>query len=223
MDNMWGLVFAGSVVSAAAVFVFMQFKRYDEQQHANERILKATTEFEATKAKLVGYTKFNDYLAPAKQHLTEQAKTLQVLVVREYLHLERFYREKHKIKADLAVIGKYTVEFTLAIDVKPEAFELSADGAGLTLKTGQPILMAAPAVKSSSHEVTVPGILTDEKPIFSEVNQKFSEAVQRHGLAIAREEAVRSLCKAKMVDAMRDFLAKQPGVRQLPMITVVFR
>ena len=223
MENIWGLAAAGCVVSAAAVFVLMQFKRYEEQQQANDRILKATAEFEAVKAKLAGYTKFNDYLAQARQHLIDQAKSNTVHVVREYVHMERFYRDKHKLKADVAVIGKYTVEFSMAVDIKADSLELAVDGVGLNVKTSQPILTAAPAIKSSSHEVSVPGVLTEEKPIFAEVNQKFSEAVQRYGLAVAREDTVRALSKTKIVDGLRDFLSKQPGVRQLPSISVTFR
>lgn len=223
MENIWGLAVAGCVVSAAAVFVLMQFKRYEEQQQANDRILKASAEFEAVKTKLAGYTKFNDYLTQARQHLIDQAKTTAVNVVREYIHMERFYRDKHKLKADVAVIAKYTVEFSMAVDIKSDSLELVVDGAGLSVKTSQPVLTSAPAIKSSSHEVSVPGILTEEKPIFAEVNQKFSEVVQRAGLAVAREETVRALCKSKIADGLRDFLGKQPGVRQLPVITVTFR
>jgi len=223
VDNMMLLAFAGSIVSASAVFIFMQFRRYDEQKHAADKILKATTEYEAVKAKLLGYTKVNEYLAPGRQHLVDQSKTFAVNVVREYSHMERFYRDKHKIKADLSVIGKYTVEFTLSIDVRADNIEVTAEGMGITIKSGQPVLTGPPAIKASSHEVSVPGVLTDERPYFEEVNQKFSVVVQRHGLAVAREDAVRALCKTKMTDALRDFLSRQPGVRQVPAIVVTFR
>ncbi len=223
MDNMLTLAIAGSVVSAAAVFIFMQFRRYDEQQQANNKILKATTEYESVKAKLLGYTKFNEYLAPAKQHLVDQSKTFVVNVLREFTHMERFYRDKHKIKADLSVIGKYTVEFKVALDIRADNLEVSVDGLGIGIKLGQPVLSGPPAVKSSSHEVSVSGVLVDDKPFIAEVNQKFSEVAQRQGLAVAREEAVRALCKVKVVDAMRDFLSRQPGVRQIPTIVVTYR
>jgi hypothetical protein len=217
------IAIAGSIVSAAAVFIFMQFRRYDEQQQADAKILKATTEFESVKAKLLGYTKVNEYLAPARQHLVEQSKTFGVSVIREYAHMERFHRDKHKIKADLSVIGKYTVEFSMLIDLKSDNLEVATEGMGITIKSGQPVLAGPPATKSSSHEVSVSGVLADERPYFDEVNQKFSVVLQRHGLAVAREEAVRALCKAKMTDALRDFLSRQPGVRHIPTIVVTFR
>jgi len=223
LDNMILLAAGGSIVSAVAVFIFMQFRRYDEQKLAADKILKATTEYESVKAKLAGYTKFNDYLAPAKQHLVEQSKTFVVSVLREFTHMERFFRDKHKIKADLSVIGKYTVEFKVAIDIRSDNLEVVVDGMGISIKLGQPVLSGPPAVKSSSHEVSVSGVLADDKAFVAEVNQKFSEVAQRHGLAVAREEAVRALCKVKVVDALRDFLSRQTGVRQIPTIVVIYR
>jgi len=223
VDNMMVLAVAGSIISAASVFIFMQFRRYDEQKAASDKILQATTEFEAVKAKLQGYIKFNEYLAPAKQQLVEQSKTFLVSVVREYVHLERFYRDKHKIKADLAVMGRYTVEFTLAIDLRTDNLDIALEGIGICVKAGQPTLSGPPVIKASSYEVSVPGVLVDERPFTAEVNQKFREVIQRHGLAMAREDTVRALCKAKMIDALRDFLSNQPGVRQVPTIMVVFR
>jgi len=223
VDNAWVLVMAGSIISAAAVFIYMQFRRVDDQQHAQQQILKISTEYESTKTKLLGYTKFADYLTPAKQHLVDRSKSLTVHVVREYAHLERFYRDKHKIKTDLSVLGKFTVEFTLAIDLRPEKFELVVEGTGMHIKCSQPVLQAAPVLKASSHEVSVSGVLADERPFFSEVTQKFTDQAQRHGLALAREEPVRALCKAKVIDCLRDFLSSQAGVRQIPTIVVVFR
>jgi len=223
LDTMAILGITGSVMSASAVFIFMQFRRYDEQKHAEDKILKATTEYESVKAKLLGYTKFAEYLEPAKLHLATQSKTFGVNVVREYTHLERFYRDKHKIKADLSVIGKYTVEFSLAIDIRADNLELAAEGLGISIKSSQPVLTGPPAIKASSHEVSVSGVLTDDRPYFAEVNQKFSEVMQRYGLAVAREETVRALCRAKIIDALRDFLSRQPGVRYVPTIVATFR
>ena len=220
---MGALAVAGSIISAVAVFVFMQFWRYDEQQEASKKILKATTDFEATKTKLLGYTKFEEYLAAAKQHLTEQSKLMAVNVLRDYVHLERILKDKHKLKSDVLVIGKFTVEFCFAIELKPDGFEIVAEGTGLCIKCSQPVQNTAPVIKSSSHQVSIAEVLVNDRATFNEVNQKFADLAQRYGLAVAREDAVRALCKAKLVDGLRDFLAKQPGVRQIPTIVVVFR
>lgn len=223
MDNMTILALAGCVVSAAAVFVFMQFQRYEEQKIASDQLLKVTTELESVKAKLQGFSKYSEYLTPAKLYLSEQAKTLGVTVARDYVQVDRLLPEKDKIKSEVMLIGKYQVEFSLAIDLKPESFELSQDGAGITIKTGLPTLKSPPMVKSASHDLSLAGVVANEAAIFAAASQKFSITAQSHGLAVAREDAVRAICKAKLIDALRDFLSRQPGVRALPMVVLNFR
>lgn len=223
MENMAVLAVSGCIISAVAVFIFMQFRRYDEQQESGKKILQVSTEFESTKAKLLGYTKFGDYLVLAKQHLLEQVKPLAVTVIRDYVHLEHFQKDKHKLKSDVLVIGKYMVEYGFAIYLKSDNVDIVQEGPGICIKCGQPVQTVPPSIKSASHEVSVPGVLADDRATFSEVHQKFADLAQRYGLAIAREDTLRALCKTKLVDCLRDYLAKQPGVRQVPTIVVVFR
>lgn len=223
MEKMTILALAGCVVSAAAVFVFMQFQRYEEQKIASDQLLKVTTELESVKAKLLGFSKYSEYLTPAKLYLSEQAKALGVTVARDYVQVDRLLPEKDKIKSEVMLIGKYQVEFSLAIDLKPDSFELSQDGAGITIKTGLPTLKSPPMVKSASHELSLSGVVVNEPALFAAAGQKFSTTAQSHGLAVAREDAVRALCKAKLLDALRDFLSRQPGVRALPMVVLNFR
>jgi len=45
----------------------------------------------------------------------------------------------------------------------------------------------------------------------------------KHGMAMAQEEPIRALCEKKLVDFLRDFIGKQPGVKQVPAITVVYK
>ncbi|MBP9904173.1 MAG: hypothetical protein KBF66_01355 [Rhodoferax sp.] len=223
MENMTVLALAACVVSAAAVFIFMQFQRYEERQKAADQLLKASADLESVKAKLLGYTKFADYLVPAKQHLADQAKSLAVSVVREVVQLSRLTPDKERIKAEVLLVSRYQVEFVLAIDLKPEGFELLQEGNGISLKTGLPTLTSAPLVRSASHELSQAGVVTDERALFADISQKFSLVAQTQGQAVAREDAVRALCKAKVVDALRDFLSRQAGVRALPMVVLNFR
>lgn len=220
---MTALVVAGCFLSAAAVFIFMQFRRYDEQHESAAKIRKANTELESIKSKLLGHTKFADYLATGKQSLSEQGAGLNVSVLRDYTHTERLTKDKHKLKTDVLVVGRYAVEFNFAIDLKADSLEVVAEPPGIQIRCGQPVLAGPAVVKTASHDVSLSDILPDERAAFAEVQRKFADLTQRHGLALARDEAVRALCKNKMVDYFRDYLAKQPGVKQIPTIVVVFR
>jgi len=223
LENMTILALAGCVISAAAVFVFMQFQRYEERKASSDQLLKATADISSVKAKLLGYTQYADYLVAAKLHLSEQSKSLGITVVREYVQTERLAPDKDRIRSSLMLASKYLVEFSLAIDLKPESFELSQEGYGISLKTGLPTLTATPFVRSSSHELSLSGMVANEPELFASVSKKFASVAQNHGQAVAREDAVRALCKAKVVDALRDFLSRQAGVRTLPMIVLSFR
>lgn len=217
------LLVAGCFLSAASVFIFMQFRRYDEQQESAVNIRKANTELEACQTKLLGYTKFADYLTAGKQNLTDQAASLNVSVLRDYTCLERFTKDKHRLKADVWVVGRYSVAFSFAADLKADSLELVVEPPGIQIKCGQPVMVGSAVVKNAAHEVSVSEILIDERAAFAEVQQKFMNLTHRHGAVVAREDAVRALCKTKIVDCLRDYLAKQPGVKQVPTIVVVFR
>lgn len=223
MENMTVLALAGCVVSAAAVFVFMQFQRYEERKAASDQLLKASADLESVKARLQGFTKFADYLVPAKQHLSDQSKSLAVSVTREVVQSSRLAADKESIKAEVLLVSKYQVEYSLAIDLKPEGFELIQEGVGISIKTGLPTVVGTPMVRSASHELSLPGVVADERALFADVSQKFSAVALTQGQAVAREDAVRALCKAKVVDALRDFLSRQAGVRAVPMVTLNFR
>jgi len=223
LENMIALVIGGCVLSAATVFVFMQFRRYDEQQESTVKIRKANTELEACQSKLLGYTKFADYLTAGKQHLSDQAASLNVSVLRDYTYLERFTKDKHKLNADVWVLGRYSVEFSFAADLKADSLELVIEPPGIQIKCGQPVMVGSAVVKNAAHDVSVGEILPDERATFAEVQQKFMNLTHRHGMAVAREDVVRALCKTKMVDCLRDYLVKQPGVKQVPTIVVAFR
>jgi hypothetical protein len=223
VENMTVLALAGCVVSAAAVFVFMQFQRYEERKAASDQLLKASADLESVKARLQGFTKFADYLVPAKQHLSDQSKSLAVSVTREVVQSSRLAADKESIKAEVLLVSKYQVEYSLAIDLKPEGFELIQEGVGISIKTGLPTVVGTPMVRSASHELSLPGVVADERALFADVSQKFSAVALTQGQAVAREDAVRALCKAKVVDALRDFLSRQAGVRAVPMVTLNFR
>ena len=55
------------------------------------------------------------------------------------------------------------------------------------------------------------------------LQQQLITAAQKQGDAIKMEEAVIALCERKLGEFLRDFLAKQPNVRSVPMITFAYR
>jgi len=66
-------------------------------------------------------------------------------------------------------------------------------------------------------------VLTDEDAAVRQLCDGASERVRKQGVAMARDDAIVVLCERSLVAFLRDFLAKQPGVRQVPAITVRYR
>ena len=74
-----------------------------------------------------------------------------------------------------------------------------------------------------SHEIPGKGLLIDGKGQVIALPQQLVTAAAKQGDAIQMEEAVIALCERKLGGFLRDFLAKQPNVRAVPMIRFAHR
>jgi len=93
----------------------------------------------------------------------------------------------------------------------------------ITVTLKKPELVSSPAIGAISHEIPGKGLLIDEKEQVITLQQKLTIAAAKQGDAIKHEEAVIALCERKLGEFLRDFLAKQPNVRAVPMITFAYR
>lgn len=223
MNTTLFLTVTACLLIACMVYFFMEYRAHGERDKAMSDVLGAQAKLNALDKKVKGYTRYLDCLDAAHKSTAEQAKAMTVKVVREYVHLEKLPKEacKDGIVAHLAV--KYAVEYVVSVDLKPENFELVATTAGIDLKTSRPGVVGLPAVKPLSHEVLGPGVLLDEAAALKDVHDKFRDLTPRYGSAIALEETTRALFKIKLMDHVGGFLAGQPGVAQVPVISVVFK
>jgi len=148
-----------------------------------------------TKEDLLGYTTFTQYLEVTKKAISGRAKFLAATIDRNYVHVEHINRSVLGIKSDATIILNYEVEYSVGYDLSPESFTVSGDATGIIVTLKKPELVGSPAVGAISHEIPGKGLLIDEK------------------------EQVIALCERKFGEFLRDFLAKQPNVRAVPMIT----
>lgn len=223
METIVIFTIAACLLSAGVMYVVLDYRTYDERKKALENVLRAQAEAASATRKLLGYTKYADYLSVAKQAIEEQMKFLAAKVVREYVHIEEIQKDALQLKSDATVIVKYSVEYSFGMDLKPESFELLGTASGIEIKIGKPTLVAAPTVKPLSYEIPGVGGLVDEKGTVTEIHHKLPALAQRHGAAMASEDAIRALCKMKLMEFLCDFLAKRPGVQQVPVISVVYK
>lgn len=223
MENFTVLAISGCLLSALAVYVWMQFRRINDQQAAELKLLKSGAELEGLQKKLKTYTQCNEFLGAAQQHLMTQAKLLNVQAVREYVILERYTKEKNQIASDVLLAVKCSVSYEFGLEPGALGFEVVQAAPGLHIKSNTPALLGTPQIKVLSHEVSAASILPDERAAIAQMVQKFAPLAQRYGAALTREDSVRVHFKSKLADGLRDFLAVQSGVQLVPSITVDWR
>jgi len=216
------LAISMAVLAAVAVFLFMQFRRADEQLAASQKIATLAGDLDSTKKKLAGFTKALDQTAPVKKALVEQAPSLVFKISRDYLHTENVAKERFKLKADVKAYVQYTAEYTVGVDTKAGRVEVVSEPMDIHLKVNTPAQLSNPVVRNVVAHFCPLDVVADERPILQDITQKLNTQAQRLGPNIAREDAVRALCRSRLVEIARETLAHQSGVQHLPFVSVDF-
>jgi hypothetical protein len=193
------------------------------EQFARSRALEARVELTTTKEELLGYTKYTDYVAAGRQVLSEHAKFLAAKVVRDYTLIEHLEVGRLGLTSNATVIVYYAVEYSFGYDLQPASFDLRATAVGLEVHLGKPILVARPAVTPLRYEIPDRGLWTHEREAIIGIHQRLPAIAQARGMTMAQEDAIRAACEKRLVEFLRDYLGKQPGVRHVPAIVVVHR
>jgi hypothetical protein len=222
MEPMTIFAISACILSAGIVYVVLKVNHSGESQMLADQLLKVQTEMAAIKKKLLGYTKFADYLDAAQPALADQLKAPVVKLIREYVHVEPIPKEKYKLKSDATVIVKYSVEYLFSMDVSPAGLNLMDAANGVGLKISRLTVFGEPTVKTLSHQVISVNDLPDCAVVLADILTKFTGLTRVYGSAIAKEEAVRALCKLRALESLRDFFAKQTGVTNPPAVFVDF-
>ncbi len=223
MDTMLVLSITACLLSAGMVYFFMEYRAHGDRDKTTSEVLSVQAQLAANIKKLKGYTRYMDYLAAGHHATAEHVKFLTAKVVREYVHVETMPKEKCRDAAVIHVVFKYSIEYSVGMDLKPEHFEVLATSTGIDVRTARPGLIGAPVVKPVSHEVLGLGALRDEFGAVKEIHDKFAGLALHYGAAVALEDSTRALCKLKVMEFLRDFLVAQPGVTNVPVISVAFK
>ena len=116
-----------------------------------------------------------------------------------------------------------TAEYLFGYDLRPGSYDLVDTPSGIEIRLQRPALVATPAVSKLRHEVLSGGVLTNEDAAVRQLYEEASERARRQGTAMAQDDAIVALCEKSPVAFPQDFLAKQPGVKHVPAITVRYR
>lgn len=208
---------------AALVYVVLAVRHHGESQMIIDKLHAAQAETAEFKKKLQGYTKYTEHLEACKKAVGDQLKPPLVKVTRDYVHTEKITKDHFKLKSDATVIVQYTVDYTFGMDLSAGALDVVDGANGIGLKMLRPNLLGDPLVKPQSHQIICATDVSDSPGMLTEVHGKFAQIARRYGTAMSTEDNLRAQCKLKVLECLRDTLAKQNGVRHVPAIFADFK
>lgn len=223
MEPMTIFAIAGGILSTLMVYVVMKVSQFGQNQAMSDQLLKVETERATAKKTMLGYTHYAKCLEASRQTAADALRSPVVILTREYTQVELLNRDTYHLQADVTVVVKYAVEFAFALDVSPAGLALSELANGVSLKVTRPTLAGEPKVKTLSSQVIGHADLRDKSGVLADLQAQFVQLARGYGTAMSTEEAVRNLCKLKALEAARDALAAQPGVRHVPAVFAELR
>lgn len=217
----------GMVVVAlvSAIGTYFVHSRYVAPQFAAlETKVKQAEDIAATvKNELIGYTKYTDYLSAGAKQLTGQTKFIAASVQREYDWIREVQRDMKVFSSAGTAAIRYKIDYSFGFDLAAGKFDVTKAGDGIRITVGRPVMVAPPAATLLRWWFPSVGLLTDEKTAALEMFRDVPKHAQRDGELMAAEDSIRALCEKRLIEFFRDFLAKQPGVKAVPNITIAYR
>ena len=218
MEPMTIFALTGALLAASLVYVIMKVHHFGERQTLADKLLKVETELATTQKTLQGYTHYATCLPASRQTAADLLKAPVLTLTREYVQVEKLARGQHKIDADASVVVRYAVEFAFALDVSPAGLALSDAANGVSLKIVRPILLGDPKINTLSSQFIGSAEVPDKHAVLTDLQAQFAPQARSYGSNMVSEETVRNLCKLKALEATRDALARQAGVRHVPAV-----
>ena len=173
-------------------------------------------------SELLGYTQYTAYLTVGKQSLAEQMKLLAATVVREEGVTQVIERSLLGLSSTGTVAIWYTAEYAFGFDLQPDQYDVQPTSTGIEVRVQRPALITTPAITHLRYKILAGGLFTDEPGAVLRLYEEAAKKAQAQGEAMASDPAVVALCEKRLIAFLHDFLAKQPGVKIIPQITVTY-
>jgi hypothetical protein len=216
MKRAWLAFLSGCAIAAGGAYLLFHDRQYDVVIAELQQVVTTTNE------SLLGYTKYKDYLSASKKSLGGQTKFLAATVTRKYTVARGVEGSILGVKSKGSVLVSYTAEYSFGYDLAPSGYEVVDTPTGIEIRVGKPKLVATPAVHGLRYEVLASGWFTDEKLAALDLYEGASTLARADGLKLQSDEEIVALCEKRLTAFLRDFLAKQPGVKHVPTIAVSY-
>lgn len=217
--NLIAAAVAGSVV-ATMLFGWEKLRPTDSLE-AKVRRLQA--EVSSQREELLGYTKYTDYLYASKEQLQEQMKFIAATVVRREGYTRVVNKSILGVNFNSIVAISYTSEYSFGYALKPGDYDIGSTATGIRVTLRKPILVASPSTSNLSHQILSGSIFTNSQAAVIGLYEGLDTRTLASGRVLAADEAVVALCEKKLTAFLEGFLAKQPGVKHIPHITISYK
>ena len=162
------------------------------------------------------------HLQEGKKQLTAQQKFLAATVRQPNAVTQVIDQSVLGFHSTGTVAIWYSVEYSFGYDLTADSYDLTPTGRHPII-VGKPRLVATPAVTDLRYKVLSGGLLTDEKAGALKLYAEAAKSAQARGKRLASEPAILALCEKQLTTFLRNFLLKQPNVKTVPHIAVVYR
>jgi hypothetical protein len=216
------LVLLFVVVSGTTALTYFPLQGLLASSRGEVQELKSVVQ--KTEAELLGHTSYTSFLTAGKQSLAGQMTLLTATIVREEgvsQVVERLLLPGLSSSGTVAIW--YAVEYSYGFDLRPNQYDVRAVPTGIEVRVRRPTLVATPAVTNLKYKILSGGVLTDEKAAALKLYEEASVRAKAQGALMASEPPLLALCEKKLIEFLHGFLAKQPGVKVVPHITVVYQ
>jgi len=180
-------------------------------------------EVSSQREELLGYTRYTDYLYASKKQLQEQVKFIAATVVRREGYTRVVNKSILGVNFNSIVAISYVSEYSFGYALKPEDYDITRTASGINVTLRKPVLVAPPATSDLSHQILSGSVFTNSQAAVIGLYQGLNARTLASGRVLAADEAVVALCEKKLVAFLRDFFAKQPGVKHVPNITISYK
>lgn len=215
-------IFTGLAVAVfAALFTYLILQSRVAQAQAEAQKLQSV--ITRTESELLGHTSYTTFLTVGKQSLAGQMKLLAATVTREEGVTEIVQRSFLQGLSSTATVALWhTTEYSFGYNLQPEQYDLRAVATGIEIRVKKPALVATPAVSNLKYRVLDGGTFVDGNAALLKLSADAAAGAKARGDAMAADPAIIALCEKKLVDFVYSFLSKQPGVKVVPRISVVY-
>jgi len=217
------LAISACILSAGVVYVVLKIDYSGRTQALSDQLLKEETELTSVKKQLQGHTRYADFLTSVAPLLAAGLKPPVLTITREFTQVDAVVKEKYKLRADVTVVSNYKVTFGFALDMTPALVSLTLHSNGLAAKINRPTLAGDPKVELLVQQVLSAVPPSDDRALLAEARATFEASLRTTSAKLCDDPTVRGVCKLKFMETLRDTLAQQPGVRQVPAMFVEFR